>query len=109
MSKKQKIECHTCGHFNMINTDNGWVKGCSAFSLYYEEMRNDFEEDGKRMDVTIAPIDTTFILNKDDDCIVWLEQTPLQKQRVAELQKARKWLFWKRLKAIVFGNRNAGS
>lgn len=87
----KKVKCHTCGHFNMIRTDYGWLKGCSVFSLMLEEMRNEFEEkDGTKTDVTIAPIDSKFLLNKDGDCEFWTEQSPEQRQAVLEIKKWRR-------------------
>ena len=77
----------------MIRTDRGWLKGCSALALYLEEMKEDFydgpDDEGKKTEVTIAPIDSTFILNKNEDCEVWLPQSQEQKQGIRSLKRQR--------------------
>ena len=67
-----KKKCKECGHLSIITDGKETMFGCSGVKIILKEM--DYTGDN------VEAIDSTFRLNKNDDCFLWIEQTEKQKE-----------------------------
>lgn len=75
-----KKKCRECGHLSIITDGKETIFGCSGVKIILKEM--DYTGDN------VEAIDTTFRLNKDNDCFLWLEQTDKQKEDYQKMSKS---------------------
>ena len=74
----------------MVSDDGKIISGCSGVSLILEDEMQSIksasfkEHNNKNMTFEFEAIDSTFSLNKEGDCFLWVEQTDEQKIKMKD-------------------------
>lgn len=116
----KKVKCHTCGYFSIMYTEAGYLKHCNAMTeflrsenpeLFKDHMTiitksNEYKEaypNDKPVGLEIVAVDTSFILNKNNNCEFWITQDRKQKEDLKKYNRLRRRAMFVRFFKRVFG------